>query len=291
VAYISPGFASDSVKYRPEETTDDFTGTGSYASSSKQPSNTPSWDTQKGIADNNELFVSGELKKRLELKPINLEKHLSKKVAHLLKSRPSLLASFHEELKDTRQRSSKTLEPELEHNVFSSMDVDSGTGEAPGAEESTVVPTGRSQWPTQDNQTSVPSVEAPKEGTIKKENIGIPRRPNTVLMKKIHFVGQVYETQKGNGSTQKISKKIAKLLPSSGSRWSSILMPHGKNGVLNLNVRLDSLGNHGLLTKKRKRHKSETESGGAIVRVLKTLFFFGGLLVVLMMFACFAFAW
>ena len=98
-----------------------------------------------------------------------MEKHLSKKVAHLLKSRPSLLASFHEELKDTRQRSSQTLEPELEQNVFSSLDVDSGTGEAPGEEESTVVPTGRSQWPTQDNQTSVPSVEAPKQDTIKKK--------------------------------------------------------------------------------------------------------------------------
>ena len=139
------------------------------------------------------MFISGELNKRLELKHINLEKHLSKKVAHLLKSRPSLLASFHEELKDARQRSPKTLESEL--------------------------------------------------------------------------------------------------LPSPGSRWSSILMPHGKNGVLNLNIRLDSLGNQGLLTKKRKKHKSQSENGGAVVRVLKTLFFFGGLLVVLMMFACFAFAW
>ena len=201
------------------------------------------------------------------------------------------MASFHEELKDTRQRSSQTLEPELEHNVFSSLDVDSGTGETPGEEESTVAPKGRSQWPTQDNQTSVPSVGAPKQDTIKKENIGNPRRPNTVFMKKIPFVGQVYETEKRNGSTQKISKKVAKLLPSPGSRWSSILMPHGINGVLNLNVRLDSLGNQGLLTKGRKRHKSETASGGAIVRVLNTLFFFGGLLVVLMMFACFAFAW
>lgn len=62
-----------------------FLGNSLPSRNPKQPSNTPSWDTQKGIADDKELFISGELNKRLELKYINLEKRLSKKVAHLLK--------------------------------------------------------------------------------------------------------------------------------------------------------------------------------------------------------------
>ena len=86
VANISPGFPSDSVKHRPEGTKDDFTGTGSFASG-KQPSNTAPRGTQKGI--------------------VHLGKHVSKKVARLLKSRPHLLASFNKELKDTSDHSSK----------------------------------------------------------------------------------------------------------------------------------------------------------------------------------------
>ena len=86
VANISPGFPLDSVKHRPEGTKDDFTGTGSFASG-KQLSNTAPQGTQKGI--------------------VHLGKHVSKKVARLLKSRPHLLASFKKELKDTSDHSSK----------------------------------------------------------------------------------------------------------------------------------------------------------------------------------------
>jgi len=59
VANISPGFTSDSVKHRPEGTTDDFTGTGSYAND-KPSSNTPSWGIQKQIASHKGLFISSE---------------------------------------------------------------------------------------------------------------------------------------------------------------------------------------------------------------------------------------
>ena len=97
---ISPGFASGSVKHRPGGAKDDFTGSGSYASG-KRPSNTPPWGTQKGIVDSNEL------NKLPKLKHMHLGKHLSKKVAHLLESRPHLWASFNKELKDTSYHSSK----------------------------------------------------------------------------------------------------------------------------------------------------------------------------------------
>jgi len=60
VAYISSGFASDSVKHRTEGTTDDFTGTGSYTND-KPSSNTPSWGTLNGIANRKGLFISCEL--------------------------------------------------------------------------------------------------------------------------------------------------------------------------------------------------------------------------------------
>jgi len=112
VTNISPGFASDSAKHRPEGTRDDFTGTGSHASG-KQPSNTPSWATQKGIVNSKELSISSELNKLLKLKHIHLGKHLSKKVAHLLKSRPRLLASFNKELKDASYHSSKVRDAQL----------------------------------------------------------------------------------------------------------------------------------------------------------------------------------
>jgi len=60
VANISPGFPSESVKHRPEEATDDFTGTGSYAND-KTSSKTPLGATQKGIANRKGLFTSCEL--------------------------------------------------------------------------------------------------------------------------------------------------------------------------------------------------------------------------------------
>jgi len=60
VANISPGFPSEYGQHRPEGTTDDFTGTGSYAND-KPSSNTPSGDTQKGIANRKGLFISCEL--------------------------------------------------------------------------------------------------------------------------------------------------------------------------------------------------------------------------------------
>ena len=112
VENIFPGFAADSVKHRPEGTKEDFTGTGSHASG-KQPPNTQSWGTQKGIDDSREYFISSELNKVLKLKHIHLGKHFSKKVAHLLKSRPSLLAPFNKELKDASYHSSKLRDSHL----------------------------------------------------------------------------------------------------------------------------------------------------------------------------------
>ena len=56
MAYISPGFPSESVIHRAEGTTDDFTGTGSYAND-KPSSNTQSGDTQKGIANRKGMFI------------------------------------------------------------------------------------------------------------------------------------------------------------------------------------------------------------------------------------------
>jgi len=61
VANISPGFPSESVKQRPEETTDDFTGTGSYANG-KPSSDAPSGVTQNWIANRKGLFISCALK-------------------------------------------------------------------------------------------------------------------------------------------------------------------------------------------------------------------------------------
>jgi len=60
VANISPGFPSESVKHRPEETTDDFNEAGSYVND-KPSSNTPSGDTQKGIVNRKGLFILYEL--------------------------------------------------------------------------------------------------------------------------------------------------------------------------------------------------------------------------------------
>jgi len=102
-ANIAPGLPSDSVKHRTEGTTDDFTGTGSYASD--KPSYNPlSRGTQKGIK-NKDMFTSPDLSK--PLKSTNLEKDLSKKVVHLLKSRPGLLASLNEALHNVGHRSSQ----------------------------------------------------------------------------------------------------------------------------------------------------------------------------------------
>ena len=56
MAYISPGFPSESVIHRAEGTTDDFTGTGSYAND-KPSSNTQYGDTQKGIANRKGMFI------------------------------------------------------------------------------------------------------------------------------------------------------------------------------------------------------------------------------------------
>ena len=120
-ADISPVMPLPSVNHRLEGNTDDFTGTGPYAASGKQHSDTPCGDTQKGIVDN------------------NLGKHPSKKVAHLLRSRPSLLASFHKELKDASHHSSKVRDAHLyglpkpihEKNispVFSSVSVEQRPG-------------------------------------------------------------------------------------------------------------------------------------------------------------------
>lgn len=103
MATISPGFPSDSVKHRPEGTTDDVTGTGSDASD-KQSYNPWSRGTRKGIT-NKDLFSSPDLNKLL--KSIKLGKHLSKKVVRLLKSRPDLLATLKETLQDKGHRSSQ----------------------------------------------------------------------------------------------------------------------------------------------------------------------------------------
>ena len=317
------------------------------------------WGTQKKNVDSKELVISSELNKLLKLKHINLGKHLSKKVAHLLKSRPSLLASFHKELKNASHHSSKvrdahlrgllksmhgitmnaneqgpeiddlvsnsapedmelqsetdnlssdtkwgssapedadpesqadkvplsaiewdagspqTREPELKHNVFSSPDIESDTAGVPGAVESKVMLPERSQLSSQDNPESVPSVEAPEQDTVKKQKLKLPTKyPNTVVMKKLLFKDKEFETKKANGLPLEIPKKS-----------------HGKNGHVNLNIRLESLGNQGVHTKKGKRKNSEKESEGAVARVLITLFVVGGLLVVLLMAACFTFAW
>ena len=60
VATISPGFPSDSVKHRPEGTTNDFTGTGSYASDTP-PSNTPSSCNLNEIANRKGLLFLPDL--------------------------------------------------------------------------------------------------------------------------------------------------------------------------------------------------------------------------------------
>jgi len=60
VANISPGFASDSVKQRPEGTADDSAGTGSYGND-KPSSNSQSWGIQEGTANRKGLFISCEL--------------------------------------------------------------------------------------------------------------------------------------------------------------------------------------------------------------------------------------
>ena len=96
-----------------------FTETGLHAGG-KHASDSPSWDTQKRIDDSKELFISSELKKLLKLKHINLGKHFPKKVAHLLKSRPSLLASFNKELKDASHHSPKVRDSQL-HALLKSI--------------------------------------------------------------------------------------------------------------------------------------------------------------------------
>ena len=65
------------------------------------------WGTRKNNVDSKDLAISSELNKLFKLRRINLGNHLSKKVTHLLKSRPSLLDSFHKELKDASHHSPK----------------------------------------------------------------------------------------------------------------------------------------------------------------------------------------
>ena len=112
---ISPVFSSVSVEQRPGRTTDDFTETGSFAND-KPPYNPLSRGTQKGIK-NKYLFSSPDLNKLL--KNINLGKHLSKKVAHLLKSRPDLVASLSKALQDVGHRSSKVGHAQLNGSAMS----------------------------------------------------------------------------------------------------------------------------------------------------------------------------
>ena len=120
VADISPGFPSDSVKHRPEGTTDDFAGTGSYAND--KPSHNPrSRGTRKRIT-NKELIASPDLNKLL--KSMYLGKHLSKKVLRLLKSRPDLLASLSEALQDGGHRSSQGRHTELQGSKMSTHGTD-----------------------------------------------------------------------------------------------------------------------------------------------------------------------
>ena len=59
-ATISSAFPSDSAKDRPEGTTDDFTGTGSYAND-KPSSNNPSWGALNGIDNRKGLLISRDL--------------------------------------------------------------------------------------------------------------------------------------------------------------------------------------------------------------------------------------
>ena len=59
-ATISSEFHTDSVKNRPEGTTDDSTGTGSHANG-EPSSNTPSWGTLTRISNRKSLFISFEL--------------------------------------------------------------------------------------------------------------------------------------------------------------------------------------------------------------------------------------
>ena len=260
-----------------ESETSEQSGSDNYWNSGESESDTDTLtsDTEWGTQNLNfqDSAISSELNKLFKLKD-NLGKHLSKKVAHLLKSRPTLSAYFREELNDASHHSPNVRIADL-HGLPKSLH---GTAR-------------RSHRSSQNNQKPVP-VEAPEQDTIKKENGHVPiKRPNTVFMKTISSVGQVFETQKANGLKQHISRKLAEMLTRSGSSWSGIPMPQGRNGVLNLNIRLDSLGNQGLRTKKTEGHKSEKEREGAIVRALVTLFFFGGLFMVLMMAACFAFTW
>ena len=57
---ISSGVPSDSVKHRPEEATDDFTVTGSYANDKPSP-NTPSWGNLNEIDNRKGLLISHKL--------------------------------------------------------------------------------------------------------------------------------------------------------------------------------------------------------------------------------------
>ena len=120
MANISPGFPSDSVEHTPEGTTDDFAGTGSYTKD--KPSHNPrSRGTRKKIT-NKDLFASPDLNKLL--KNLYVEKHLSKKVLHLLKSRPDLLAFLSEALQDGGHRSSQVRHAELHGSKMSAHGTD-----------------------------------------------------------------------------------------------------------------------------------------------------------------------
>ena len=109
-------FPSESIKLRPEGTTDDFIGTGFYAND-KQTSNPPSRGTQHGNLDSKDTFTDTELKKLLG--SINMGKRLSKKVTHLLKSRSDLLASLRKGLRDYGHHSSKERRSHLDGSTMS----------------------------------------------------------------------------------------------------------------------------------------------------------------------------
>ena len=68
-ATISSGFPSDTAERRPEWTTEDFTGSGSYADN-KPSSNTPSWGALNGIADRKGLPISLQLQVYTDLNVI-----------------------------------------------------------------------------------------------------------------------------------------------------------------------------------------------------------------------------
>ena len=197
-ANIVPELPSDSVKHRLEVTTDDITGTGSYAND--KPSYTAlSRGTLKGIT-NKDLLTSPDLSRLL--KSINLGKHLSKKVVQLLKLRPDLLTSLSEALQDVGHRSSQVGQAQLHGPPMSAHDTNVKlTNGSPEMDDQVIKAS--PEFKGAGTMSGKPS-EADNQAILPKANLNLEKFVKQIGHKKEPYSGKTQDSYKSTSDVLKL---------------------------------------------------------------------------------------